>query len=71
MGEHSTIPPKVLLINDNISFYHCTIQELRTFKMNKAYNALCDNGVLKPEYRHLEITGLTHALYMKNDFKIK
>ena len=53
MGGYSSIPPKVLLVNYIRSFYHSIIQKLGRFEMNKVYNALCDNGILKHGHRYL------------------
>lgn len=49
-GAQSQIMPKILLMHDIHSFYHCSIQELRTLEMNEAIRELCVDGMLKPEH---------------------
>lgn len=71
MGTHSMIPPKVLLMHDVRTFYHCPIQDLGTFEMNEAYSTMCENGVLKEEHTHLETKGLTHLGFMPKVFEEK
>lgn len=70
-GALSTISPKVLLIHDVRSFYHYSIQELGNFELDQAYNALCENEVLKLEQKHLEVKSLTHIIHMPRKFWIK
>ena len=68
MGIHSLIPPKVLLIHYMRTFYHYPIQDLGTFKMNEAYDALCDGGKVKPKLQHLGTKGLMHMRHMPKNF---
>lgn len=71
LGAHSSIPLKVLLVYDIRSFYHYPIQDLRTYEMNEAYTTMCDNRVLKPKHKHLEMKGLTHLGFMLKNFEVK
>lgn len=71
MGAHYQIPPKVLLIHDIRTFYHCPIQDLRTFEMSEAFDALYEDRDLKPQHQHREIKGLTHVRHMLRDFQMK
>ena len=63
-GAQSQIPPKVLLINDIRAHSKFTIQEIGTLEMDNALAEICVDGVLKPEFKHLETKGLTHILYL-------
>lgn len=49
-GAQSQILPKVLLMHDIYSFYHCSIQELKTLEMNEVFKELCVDGALKPKH---------------------
>ena len=71
MGVHLMIPSKVLLIYDFSTFYNYPIQDLKTFKMNEAYDALYDSANLKPQHQHLETKGLTHMRHMPSNFEMK
>ena len=71
MGAHSQSLEKVLLINYIHTFYHYLIQELGTLELNQAYEAMCMDGNLKLEHKHLEVKGLTYVLCMPKNFQIK
>lgn len=53
------------------SFYHYSIDKLKTLEMNEAYNKLCVDGALKPDHQHLEAKGLMHISHMPRDFEVK
>ena len=61
-GAQSQIPPKVLLINEIITHFKCTIQKIGTLEMDNALVEMCVDGVLKLEHKHLKTKGLTHIL---------
>ena len=70
-GAQSQIPPKVLLINDICTHFKSTIQEIGTLDMDNALAKLCMDGNLKPEFKHLEVKGLTHILHFPRNFQVK
>ena len=65
------IPPKVLMIQDVRCCYTGNIGEVGHMEIIYAYNELCDNGVLREEYKIVEQKGLNCALYFPQVFKIK
>ena len=67
----SQILHKVLLVHDIHSFYHCSIQDLRTLEMNELFDKLCVDGILKPKHKHLEDKGLTHIPHLPRNFQVK
>ena len=71
IGAQSHIPPKVLLVNDMHSHFKCAIQDICTLEMDECLKELCVDGVLKPEYQHLEEKGLTHIPHMPQNFQVK
>ena len=70
-GAQSQNPPKVLLINNIKTHFKCTIQEIGTLEMDNALVEMSVNGVLKPEFKHLETKGLTHILHLPQNFQVK
>ena len=70
-GAQSQIPPKVLLINDIRTNFKCTIQELGTLEMDNDLAKMCVDGVLKLEYKHFEMKGLTHIPHLPCNFQVK
>lgn len=48
-----------------------SIQELIIVEMNKEFNELCVDEILKPKHNHLKIKGLTHIIHMPKDFQVK
>ena len=54
VGALSSIPPKVLMMNDVRNFYICNIEEIRDLEIRKTYAKLCSNGVLKDEFKIIE-----------------
>lgn len=64
----SQIIPKVLIMHNIHSFYHFSIQELKTLEINKPLKELCVDGALKPKHQHLETKGLTHISHMPRKF---
>ena len=67
----SSIPPNVLMMNDVHNCYMCKIGEVGDLEMREAYDRLCENGVLKDEFKFLERKGLTHALAFPQVFQTK
>ena len=69
-GAFSKIPPRVLLIEDVRSYIHYKITEIGDLEMDEAYKKLCEaEGNLKDEHKHLQVKGITNALYFLRDFK--
>ena len=48
------ISPKVLMIQDVRCFYTGKIGEVGNMEMRYSYNKLCNNGVLREEYKIVE-----------------
>ena len=71
LGAQSQIPPKVLLINDIRTHFTFTIQEIGMLEMDNALAEMCEDGVSKLEYKHLETKGLTHIPHFPRNFQIK
>ena len=67
----SMIPPNVLIMQDIRKFYSCKISNIQDMEIRKDYDKLCDNGVLKEEFKIIEKKGLTRALDFLNVFKTK
>ena len=70
-GAQSQIPPKVLLVNDIRTHFKCSVQEIGTLDMNNALAELCTDGTLKPEFKHLEMKGLSHIPHLPRSFQVK
>ena len=68
-GAISTIPPKVVMVQDVRRCYNYKIGAIGDMKIRDAYDRLCENGVLKDEYKIVETKGLTHALEFPTVFK--
>ena len=54
----SMMPPKVLMIQDVRCCYTGKIGEVGDMEIRDAYKKLCDNGVLREEYKIVERKGL-------------
>ena len=67
----SMIPPKVLMVQDVRKFYNYKIGSIGDMEIRQAYDRLCENGVLREEYKIVEKKGLTRALDFPNVFKIE
>ena len=65
----SHILPNVLMINDVRDFYTCKIGEVGNYELREAYAKLCDNGVLRDEFKITKKKKLTHALSFLQNFK--
>lgn len=65
----SVIPPKVVMVQDVRKCYNCKIGSIGDMEINQAYEKLCDNGVLKEEFKIVETKGLTRALGHPTSFK--
>lgn len=49
----------------------CNIGEIGDFEIREAYAKLCENGVLKKEYKIVKEKDLTRDLELPNVFKIE
>ena len=58
-GALSIIPPKVVMVQDVRKCYNCKIGAIGDMEIIQAYDRLCENGVLKEEYKFAEMKGLT------------
>ena len=67
----SMIPPKVVMIQDVCKCYNCKVGSVGDMELRDAYDKLCDNGILKEEYKIVEKKGLTCALDFPSVFKIE
>ena len=65
----SMIPPKAIMIQDVRKCYNCKVGGIGDMEMRQAYDRLCDNGVLKEEFKIVERKGLTYALNFPTVFK--
>ena len=70
-GAFSMIPPRVLMIQDVRYCYTCKVGSIGDMEITETYGKLCENGVLKEEFKFLERKGLTCALDFPNIFKTK
>ena len=68
-GTLSMIPPSVIMVQDVRKCYNCKIGSIGDMQIRDAYNIICENGVLKEEYKNIEKKGLTGALDFPNVFK--
>ena len=50
-GALSQITPNILMIHDVRDFYTSKIGEVGDYELREAYAKLCDNGVLKDEFK--------------------
>ena len=71
MGVLSLIPPKVIMIHDVRSCYMCKIKEVGDYEIREAYEKLCNEVILKEEFKIVERKELSHALELKKNFKIE
>ena len=53
------IPPNVIMVQDVRKCYNYKIGSISDMEIREAYDRLCDNGVLKEEFKIIERTGLT------------
>ncbi len=67
----SMILLKVLIIQDVRKCYNCKIESIGDMEIRQACDRLCENGVLREEFKIVEKKGLTHALDFLNIFKTK
>ena len=63
------IPPKVFMVQDVRKCYNGKIGSIGDMEIKQAYDRLCENEVLREEFKIVEKKGLTHALYFPNIFK--
>ena len=61
-GALSMIPPKVIMVQDVRKCYHYKVGGIGDMEIRKAYDKLCENCVLKKEFKIIERKGFTHAL---------
>ena len=57
------------MIQDVRCYYIGNIGDVRDMEIRDAYKKLCDNGVLREEYKIVEWKGLNHALDFPEVFK--
>jgi hypothetical protein len=67
----SIIPSKVVMVQDVQKCYNCKIGAIGDMEISRAYERLCENGVLKEEYKIAKRKGLTRALGYPTKFKTK
>lgn len=65
------IPPKVSMIQDIRCYYIGKNGEVGDMDIRDVYKKLCDNGVLREEYKIIEWKGLNYALDFPQVFKTK
>ena len=65
------IPMIVLMIQDVRKCYKCKIGSISDMEISKTYDRLCENGLLREEFKIVEKNGLTCALDFLNIFKIE
>ena len=65
------IPPKVVMIQDVQKCYNYKVGSVGDLELREAYEKLCDNGILKEEYKIIEKKGLMCALDFPTTFKTK
>ena len=70
-GALSIIPPKVVMVQDVRRCYNCKVGAIGDMEIKEAYDRLCENRVLKDDYKIVEMTGLTHSLDFPIIFKIE
>ena len=70
-GALSMIPPNILMVQDVIKCYNYKIGSVVDIEIRKEYERLCENDVIKEEYKIVEKKGLTQALDFLNVFKIE
>ena len=58
-GALSMILPNVIMIQDVRKCYNCKIGSISDMEISVAYKKLCENGVLKEEYKIGKKKGLT------------
>lgn len=63
------IPPQFLMIQYVRYFYTCKLGSIGDIKIRETYGKLCENRVLKEEFKIVERKGLPHALDFLNVFK--
>jgi hypothetical protein len=57
------------MVNDVRDCYMCKITEGRDFELREAYAKLCENEILKEDFKVTESEKLTHALAFPQNFK--
>ena len=65
----SVIPPKVVMVQDVRRCYKYKIGAIGDMEIRDNYDRLCENGVLKDEYKTVEMKGLIRALEFPTVFK--
>lgn len=72
IGALSSIPPRVLTVQDITSCYQYKIGEIGHFEIRTAYEKLCIDEILKDEFKIIVDKGFTHALdfpkFLKNEW---
>ena len=67
----SIIPAKLVMVQDVKKCYNCKIGAIGDMEIQKAYDKLCENGILKEEFQIVERKGLTRALDFLVVFKLE
>ena len=67
----SMIPPQVLMIQNVRCCYICKVGSIEDMEIRDLYGKLCENKVLKEEFKAVERKGSTLALDFPNLFKIE
>ena len=70
-GALSMILPKVVTVQDVRKCYNYKVGGIGDMEIRQSYDKLCENGVLKEEFKIVERKGLTHALEFPTVFKTK
>lgn len=65
----STIPDKVVMVQDVQRCYNCKIGAIGDLEIFNIFDKLCDKGILKDEFSIVEKKGLTKALVFPIVFK--
>ena len=68
-GALSQIHLNILMINDVRDFYMCKIGKVVNYEIREAYAKLCENGVLRDEFKITKMKKLTHSLSFMQNFK--
>ena len=71
IGALSTIPDKVVMVQDVCKFYNCKLGAIGDLEIANAYEKLCVDGKLKDEFFIVEKKTLTKALAFPIMFKTK
>lgn len=68
-GALSMIPQNVIMVQDVRKCYNYKIWGIGDMEIREAYDGLCENDVMKEEFKIFESKGLTHVLDFPTIFK--